>query len=1581
MDVYQKLKKYCQPGAEIEITLGDRTHVRGVLEEFEPDGCALREVGGSIVFVPRNEVLLFRVVSTGAVVASRTAGGFDVARPTGEASPRATASDSGSAQVVTTSPALAGTRSAVEEPAPHSDSPSNLCPSPELKVRVAVVVQTVQALSKATRRNPDWAKGIGWDELAKRTTEQSDSDYSRILKEIERVKNIAQYAHKIGELSRIDDAFSKHIRPLAEQHPQEPNIHAFAARICMIRGRQSEAFSFARDAARRSRSPSHWILAAVNAPDERRELVSLTRSFHDSELQDEQHVRERLMRLVCLAERHNEWSLLPEAIKPICTREDRTIATLAREALGYCANQLGDHQLALEVLNEMNSPDQSEVLGWLSRLEVHARAFCGAGMTELLKEFEAVAPPPVSPQRPAMHSGEPADRDLVGTVKAYGAMQFGFIVSAQTGKTYYFRHGDVEDLTVRAALAEGLWKGMSVQFDERPSPDQPYSRAVRIWQSLESNDADQSASRVTRDGDPKGASDRAIRSAHAWVRRREFARAFEVLNRHLEVAPGDEAAKKLRADLRRKHRELGIGLPSGSGAYQSAKRAQLVDGNSERAIECYQDAIKTQPGFRESAIKDLAHLFAQEQRIEEALSLLRDAALPFLPKASPYDNSLATLCEHARRSEEAVQVLDRLLRNTPKHRVSEQLRLLKRLSYSYTHARKFIEARRALQQARSLAPQDDSIEAYLAQLDRLENATGGEMAGAFSEGVMLQSREEMEFTPLARHFMKECEYRGFPQEVIESQCFEPRDLNRVKQLAERSKADREASDYWIAVAAAQRHWVCKIVGGDSSSDTAPALINESRDEFDAGEVRRALHNFFTRRAKLAMQNGSHIDSIATLHLETAIVASSKDRERSVIHFLSADAIQQSKSVGDLKTFFEGVTEPQAEFVASRISWAVSASPSIAKLIYTGLRDCKPFDKKLRSLLNIQSAATQDEAWDAFLRASKERAEWADRFGAGVVNLPVLDTALSELIGQLDVLRPGIDLDQRYLERLRSVCRDWQSFCGADSFTSTTVKFQTASEQTGDLRTAILDTPTAVALTRIVPLLKRILELGETRWAAQTARLRPNLQLELDVRDAVLSDAGEVSLPFSITNQRGCAEATDLRVKLMFKDRDSEPIVELHFVPKLDGGEALSRRFKVRVPESLRAERAIAIEAAVRFVDLTGEERVGGGMPYSLQLMERGEFSEIANRYAQISGGNPVADPKLFAGRAGLLDELENKLFAGAPGKCLVLHGQKRAGKSSILFHLQNRLANRLDCACIKFSILELEHGVSERALAEHIIGELKGLPGCCDAEFPSREEVASAPFGSLRRSLQICRRRLTESACSRRVVFLIDEFTEVYKQIIAGELDARFMKSWKALVEQQHFSAVLVGQDIIHAFKAAFPNEFGVTEDKRVSYLDEAGARELMCNNLPANFMQDSAIAELRKLTAWSPYYLAIALYELVELANEGALVAATSADVQQVQARLVTGDRRLGSDKFDCLLLAGDSREDSGFSSDESLEFCSRLARERILRIDSLGESDRRLVKNLEDRDVVERLQGAAQPSIRLRVGLFESWLRERIK
>src|SRR5205085_8254785 len=111
---------------------------------------------------------------------------------------------------------------------------------------------------------------------------------------------------------------------------------------------------------------------------------------------------------------------------------------------------------------------------------------------------------------------------------------------------------------------------------------------------------------------------------------------------------------------------------------------------------------------------------------------------------------------------------------------------------------------------------------------------------------------------------------------------------------------------------------------------------------------------------------------------------------------------------------------------------------------------------------------------------------------------------------------------------------------------------------------------------------------------------------------------------------------------------------------------------------------------------------------------------------------------------------------------------------------------------------------------------------------------------------------------------LIDEFSYIYGYIVNGKLPAEFMKNWKALLQENHFSVVLVGQDVMPKFKQLFPNEFGIIKDERVSYLRREDAIRLIDEPIRIGGKQgesryrEKAKERIVDLTAGSPFYIQI---------------------------------------------------------------------------------------------------------------------------
>ena len=209
-----------------------------------------------------------------------------------------------------------------------------------------------------------------------------------------------------------------------------------------------------------------------------------------------------------------------------------------------------------------------------------------------------------------------------------------------------------------------------------------------------------------------------------------------------------------------------------------------------------------------------------------------------------------------------------------------------------------------------------------------------------------------------------------------------------------------------------------------------------------------------------------------------------------------------------------------------------------------------------------------------------------------------------------------------------------------------------------------------------------------------------------------------------------------------------------------------------------------------------------------------DFRHLDNRYAPFAEGGPVDEPNMFVGRGELLDRLEHSLLAGSASKSIVMFGQKRAGKSSLLEHLRRRLAGNDRVVPVCFSMQDIASDLSVTAFLHRILQSVSEVleelrfDGRDVPDFapPAIEEMESHPETRFHGALTSLMRDTRRHPSRLSFVFLIDEFTDIFKEIRRGRIPSQFMKTWKAIIEKKYFASVLVGQDIMPAFKATFPN-------------------------------------------------------------------------------------------------------------------------------------------------------------------------------
>ena len=74
------------------------------------------------------------------------------------------------------------------------------------------------------------------------------------------------------------------------------------------------------------------------------------------------------------------------------------------------------------------------------------------------------------------------------------------------------------------------------------------------------------------------------------------------------------------------------------------------------------------------------------------------------------------------------------------------------------------------------------------------------------------------------------------------------------------------------------------------------------------------------------------------------------------------------------------------------------------------------------------------------------------------------------------------------------------------------------------------------------------------------------------------------------------------------------------------------------------------------------------------------MTDFVNPYI---AGSPVENPRMFFGRADVFQAVRRILIGQDRDNVVVLHGQKRTGKTSLLYQMHRHLGDRFGCIFIR----------------------------------------------------------------------------------------------------------------------------------------------------------------------------------------------------------------------------------------------------------------------------------------------------------
>lgn len=1122
--------------------------------------------------------------------------------------------------------------------------------------------------------------------------------------------------------------------------------------------------------------------------------------------------------------------------------------------------------------------------------------------------------------------------------------------------------------------------------------------------------------------------------AVAYANDGEYSQAIAQVRKVLEIDPEHPQARECLEKWREYARVVGV--PKGSSPYARAKRAQIIEKDLDKAAQLLHSAI-SQGDNVESAVKDLATLLVQQGKPEAAIEVLKKSRAK-LKNQQSVDNLLINVYQNAGEYDQALTLLESklgqafteskkaqilwqiaycclkkedyeqaesrfraVLKLQPDNRVAQR-----NLAVCYFKQGRYDEAERLLNEILDTSPDDKAAEL----LEAIGQARAGQVPGI--DDILIEVIFPDYYTEISKFtqfWLERCDFQGVPPDRVRNGRFRLGDIQKLEDLASKlgTRRPRDRAGYYLSAA--------KIVAQLEDGD--PNLFH------------KFLCRSFASRGDAVVVESGPLDSAREFYCE-ALKAYDGDRSkrdeqdavnalvRFVFSTLGHGQIPVQPQIPPIDEAIETVVSrhPDRNKAFDMIAYLVSCSHYAAKRVLdrvygkTSLRVMA-----LEYLMSRGVPVTRQvnrpndfvRLWNELRRRNIDEARAISNELRGLAGVE-LNTAWleasSERVKRL-VDRLFLELDQQRMEHLQKILEAALELCKQVAFEEQEWLCIQIDNRCQDLSKEIENSPTSISVEHLYPLVESV----RMKVNAYLSRLYessvPQLTLRLPVESYVPDGNQQIEVQLAISNRIGCSPAEAL--ELIVQEYDGAftlgtPLIKLE--GSLRGGDQRILRVPLRLGAETLASQTFSLPVYAQYRTRAGEVTQTPVNIFSIRLYSEEDFEEIENPYAAYAEGGIVGDPQMFYGREEMIHSVAKAIQESrTQSKCVVIFGQKRAGKSSILHHLKAQL--QTDASLLVLDIGNIgaildEHSSYpflyqllwsilkrlEFAIEDKVSGGLEPLA----LSIPTDKEFYEHPsplalFGNV---LERFRRAANRSTDWRgvRLVLLIDEFSYIYGCICAQRIPETFMKNWKALLQENHFSAVLVGQDVMPKFKQQFPNEFGTTQDERVTYLRLEDAIRLVDEPIRIHGRQgesryrEKAIDRILDLTADSPFYIQIFCARLVEYMNRKRARLVTEADVEQVKEELISGANALGLDKFDNLLNSGDTSEHDAISDEDALKVLTAIAvnsqtgpcgRHAIV-CETHVPIDR-ILDDLVRRDVIERERSQYYS---IRVGLFKEWL-----
>jgi HEAT repeat protein len=409
----------------------------------------------------------------------------------------------------------------------------------------------------------------------------------------------------------------------------------------------------------------------------------------------------------------------------------------------------------------------------------------------------------------------------------------------------------------------------------------------------------------------------------------------------------------------------------------------------------------------------------------------------------------------------------------------------------------------------------------------------------------------------------------------------------------------------------------------------------------------------------------------------------------------------------------------------------------------------------------------------------------------------------------------------------------------------------------------------------------ILGAWEDIVSVEFVKLRGRAELKVSLESKKIRKREYTIVRLRIINE-GISKAENIGISILSSDTYNIIGSPDRNIRILSPNEISNTEFHIKLKDGVNSAR---LSFSIKFDDA---EKVGKTASFADKIfivkIEK-RYSEIENPYIP---GTPLRNPKMFYGRDDLLKNIENTLKMTDRTHILILHGQRRTGKTSILYQLKIRLKNNIIPIYFDFQGMPLESGTESFLywMSYEIWKELSQRK--IVIQKPDQNKYSKNPAFYFR---DVFLQEVREKIENRKLVFMMDEFESLDSKIREKKIDKDTLPFMRNLM--QHYDKIdfiFSGTHRLEEMSSDYWSIlFNIGVHQKISFLRKQEAIELICDPIKEFLEYDSlAVEKILEMTAGHPYFIQLVCHYLVKYQTKEKQSYVTIEDVNDVLGEVV---------------------------------------------------------------------------------------------